>query len=54
MAITANICFKHASVDIWATFLKSKVLDRNVFIEPPADIKKAGIIWKLKKTLQTR
>ena len=40
-----------ASVDICAAFLQSKVLDRDVFVEPPSDIKKQGIIWKLNKPL---
>ena len=51
MAITADFGFKLASVNIRAVFLQSKVLDRDVFIEPPADIKKQGIIWRLKKPL---
>ena len=51
MALLANFYFKIASVDIRAAFLQSKVLDREVFIEPPSDIKKQGIIWKLTKPL---
>ena len=51
MAISTNIGFKLASVDIRAAFLQSKVLDRNVYIEPPSDVKKPGILWKLKKPL---
>ena len=43
-ALSANFRFKLASVDINAAFLQSKVLDRKVFVEPPADIKKQGII----------
>ena len=43
MAITANFGFKLASVDIRA------VLDRDILVEPPTDIKKPGLIWKLKK-----
>ena len=49
MALAANFHFKLASVDIRAAFLQSKVLDREVFVEPPADIKKQGIVWKLNK-----
>ena len=44
MALSANFHFKLASVDIRAAFLQSKVLDRDVFVEPPSDIKKQGII----------
>ena len=51
MAISANIGFKLASVDIRAAFLQSKVLDRNSYIEPPSNVKKLGILWKLKKHL---
>ena len=51
MAISANSDFKLASVDIRAAFLQSRTLDQDVFMQPPADIKKPGIIWKLKKPL---
>ena len=44
MAIAANFGFKVASVDIRAAFLQSKVLERDVIIEPPADMKKPGMI----------
>ena len=49
MALSPNFYFKLASVDIHAAFLQSKVLDREVFVEPPSDIKKQGIVWKLNK-----
>ena len=32
-------------------FLQSKVLDRDVFVEPPSDVKKQGWIWRFKKPL---
>ena len=51
MEISANNDFKLASVDIRAVFLQSRTLVRYVYMPPPADIKKPGIIWKLKKTL---
>ena len=51
MALLANFHFKLVLVDIRAAFLQSKVLDRDIFVEPPTDIKKQGIIWKLKKPL---
>ena len=51
MALSANFHFKLASVDIRAAFLQSKVLDRDVFVEPSSDMKKQRIIWKLKKPL---
>ena len=42
MAVAGNLGFKLASVDIRAAFLQSKVLDREVFIEPRSDVKKQG------------
>ena len=51
VAVAANSGFKLASVDIRAAFLQSKVLDREVFIEPPIDVKNQGCIWKLWKPL---
>ena len=51
MAVSANFGFKLASVDIRAAFLQSKVLDREVYVEPPSDVKKPGVIWKLRKPL---
>ena len=44
MAIAANFGFKVASVDIRAVFLQSKVFERDVIIEPPADMKEPGVI----------
>ena len=51
MAVAANSGFKLASVDIRAAFLQSRTLDRDVFVEPPSDIKKPGIVWRHKKPL---
>ena len=51
LAISANSDFKLSSVDIRAGFLQSWTLDRDVFMLPPPDIKKPGMIWKLKKPL---
>ena len=51
LALAANEGFQLASVDIRAAFLQAKTLDRNVFVRPPKDIAKDGIIWRLKKPL---
>ena len=51
MALSANYHFKIASVDIRAAFLQSKVLDKEVYVEPLSEIKKQGIVWKLNKPL---
>merc|ERR1712101_98534 len=49
MAISANYNFKIVSVDIRAAFLLAKTLDREVYVKPPKDQEKEGIIWKLLK-----
>ena len=46
MAVAANEDFKLASVDIRVAFLQSRT-----FMLPPPDIRKPGVIWKLKKPL---
>ena len=51
MADEANISFKLASLYIRAAFLQSKVLNRDVFVKLPEDIKKPGVIWRLRKPL---
>ena len=33
--------FKHMSIDIRAAFLQSKIVDREVSMEPPKDVKTA-------------
>ena len=50
-AVAANEGFKLRSIDIRAAFLQAKCLDREVYMEPPKDVKKEGKIWKLKKPL---
>ena len=50
-AVAANSGFSIVSVDIRAAFLQSKELKRDVYVIPPKDIAKPGIIWKLKKPL---
>ena len=49
-AVAANEKFKLRSIDIRAAFLQAKCLDREVYLEPPKDIKKEGKLWLLKKT----
>ena len=51
MALSANFNFKIVSMDIRAAFLQAKTLDREVFVRPPKDIEKEGVIWKLLKPL---
>merc|ERR1712115_7961 len=51
MALSANFNSKIASMDIRAAFLQAKTLDREVFVRPPKDQEKEGVIWKLLKPL---
>ena len=51
LSVAANEEFELESVDIRAAFLQSRDLDRDVFVEPPKDLKKEGVVWKLKKPL---
>ena len=53
IAVAANEQFKVCSVDITGAFLQADKIDREVFIRPPTDIKKAnpGILWKLNKPI---
>ena len=37
------------SLDITAAFLQAEEMNREVFLKPPADVRKSGIVWKLKK-----
>ena len=50
-AVAANEGFKLRSIDIRAAFLQAKSLDREVYLEPPKDVKKEGKLWLLKKPL---
>ena len=43
-AVAANEGFKLRSIDIRAAFLQAKGLDREVYMEPPKDVKKEGKI----------
>ena len=44
MAVAANSSFKLASMEIGAAFLQLKILERKVFVKPPEDVKKPGVI----------
>ena len=46
-AVTAKL----RSIDIRTALLQAKCSDREVYMEPPKDVKKEGKIWKLKKPL---
>ena len=42
---------KLRSIDITAAFLQAEELKRDVFINPPKDVKEEGVVWKLRKPL---
>ena len=51
MSIAANEGFEVQSLDVKNAFLQGKKIEREVFVEPPSDYKKPGIIWKLLKNV---
>ena len=50
-SVAANEDFELRKIDIRAAFLQAKQLDREVFLQPPKDIKREGYVWKFKKPL---
>ena len=50
-AISLAYEWSFQSLDIKAAFLQSTSLDRVIYIKPPKDIRKPGILWKLLKPL---
>ena len=50
-SVAANENFNLRSIDIRAAFLQAKDLEREIFLLPPKDVKKEGLIWKLKNPL---
>ena len=51
VALYANEDFKMVSIDICAVFLQAKILDHDVFLVPPADIRKKRKGVEVIKTL---
>ena len=51
LALAANEELEIKNMDVKSAFLQGTPLDRNVFMEPPVEFKKEGIVWKLKKTV---
>ena len=50
-ALAANERMKIQSMDVTSAFLQGQPLKRNVFMEPPAERQKEGVIWKLNKSV---
>jgi hypothetical protein len=51
MAVAANQGWTARSIDISAAFLQGREIERDVYIRPPPEYRKPGIVWKLKKGL---
>ena len=50
LAISANDNFKLKSLDVTSAFLQGEKLDRDVYVIPPLEARKPGILWKLQKS----
>ena len=51
LAITVNKGWKIQTTDVKSAFLQGKLLDREVFLSPPKEIKRDGFLWRLKRCL---
>ena len=49
MAALPNWTLK--SIDVTSAFLQAKEIDRDVYILPPKEVRKPGLVWKLRKSL---
>lgn len=47
----ATMNWELQSLDITAAFLQGNILDRDVFIQPPVDYARNGMVWKLRRCL---
>ena len=50
-ALAANESMKLKSMDVSSAFLQGAPLERKVYMEPPAERQKKGMIWKLNKSV---
>ena len=50
-ALAANEFMKVQSMDVTSAFLQGQPLRRKVFMEPPVERQRNGMIWKLKKSV---
>ena len=51
LSVAASEGFKISTKDVRAAFLQGKYLERTVYVEPPKELKKPFVIWKLKKAV---
>ena len=49
LAVSVACGFPIQSKDVKSAFLQGKALQRDVFVEPPQELKKPGMIWRLLK-----
>ena len=49
--LTASFGWKLETVDITAAFLQADAIVRDVYIRPPADVRKTGVLWRLFKPM---
>ena len=49
LTIAANEGWKLTSLDVTNAFLQGEPIERDLYAEPPSEVKKSGIIWKIKK-----
>ena len=50
LAIAATECYTVRALDVTSAFLQGSPLERDIFMEPPIEEKREGIVWKLKKS----
>ena len=51
LAIAANEGFNIQNMDVKSAFLHGTPLERDVYMEPPVECNKPGIVWKLRNTV---
>ena len=49
LSTAANLQWDLRSIDNSAAFLQGRELDRAVFVRPPPEFRKPGVVWRLKK-----
>ena len=51
LAVVASVGWEIRTTDIKSAFLQGRDLERDVYVLPPKEVRKEGIVWKLKKCL---
>ena len=49
--LAASFGWKVETLDVVAAFLQASPIERDVWIKPPMDIRKTGVIWRLQKPM---